>query len=50
MDDKCEYFGVPAEALNRHVQSASPSAKARYDLTDTELTLYYTVASARRQN
>lgn len=50
MEDKGEYFGVPAGTLNKHIQSASTSAKARYDLTDTELTLYYTVASAQRQN
>jgi ubiquinone/menaquinone biosynthesis C-methylase UbiE len=50
MEDKGEYFGVPAEALNKHVQSASANAKARYGLTGTELTLYYTVITAQKQN
>ncbi len=50
MEDKGEYFDVPAETLNKHVQSASANAKARYGLTDTELTLYYTVITAQKQN
>jgi hypothetical protein len=49
MEDKGRYFGVRAEALDKHVRSASANAKAQYDLTDTELTLYYTIVTARKQ-
>lgn len=49
MEDKGRYFNVPAEALMRCVRSASTNARALYNLTDTELTLYYTVITANKQ-
>ena len=49
VEDKGRYFGVPVEVLDTYVQSASDSSRTLYNLTDTELTLYYTMVTARKQ-
>jgi hypothetical protein len=46
MEDKGEYFHVSAEQLTMCIRAADAQAKSQYGLTDTELTLYYTVVVA----
>ena len=50
MEDKGKYFGIGPEVLYRYVLAASREAKEQYSLTDTELTLFYTVITATRGN
>jgi ubiquinone/menaquinone biosynthesis C-methylase UbiE len=50
MEDKGKYFDIEPEVLHRYVRTASKEAKEQYDLTDTELTLFYTVITATREN
>lgn len=50
MEDKGSYFDVPPEALDECLKSASTEAKKQYVLTDTEMTLYYTVIVAQKQS
>jgi len=50
MEDKGVYFGVPPEALEECLHSASAKSRKLYGLTDTELTLYYTVIAANKQS
>jgi ubiquinone/menaquinone biosynthesis C-methylase UbiE len=48
IEDKGKYFGIRPEALHRYVHTASKEAKEQYVLTDTELTLFYTVIAATK--
>ena len=50
MEDKGKYFCIAPEALHKYVHSASKEAKQQYVLTDTELTQFYTVITAVREN
>ena len=50
IEDKGKYFDISPEALRKHVQTASKDAKEQYALTVTELTLFYTVITATREN
>jgi SAM-dependent methyltransferase len=50
IEDKGKYFDISPEALRRYVHAASKEAKEQYLLTDTELTLFYTVITATREN
>ena len=48
MEDKGKYFDVAPEKLQEHVRRATLDEKEHYDLTATELTLYYTTITATR--
>jgi ubiquinone/menaquinone biosynthesis C-methylase UbiE len=48
MEDKGEYFNVSSEQLTACIQTADAETKSQYDLTDTELTLYYTMILATK--
>jgi hypothetical protein len=48
MEDKGEYFNVSPDQLTACVQTADAEAKNQYGLTDTELTLYYTMIVATK--
>ena len=48
MEDKGEYFNVSPDQLTACVQTADAEAKNQYGLTDTELTLYYTIIVATK--
>jgi hypothetical protein len=50
IEDKGKYFGIRPQALHRCVQEASKEAKQQYALTDTQLTQFYTVITAIREN
>jgi ubiquinone/menaquinone biosynthesis C-methylase UbiE len=50
MEDKGKYFGVPPEALDECLHYASAKSRKLYGITDTELTLYYTVIAANKQS
>jgi ubiquinone/menaquinone biosynthesis C-methylase UbiE len=50
IEDKGKYFAIKLEALRRYVHAASKEAKEQYALTDTELTQFYTVITATREN
>jgi ubiquinone/menaquinone biosynthesis C-methylase UbiE len=49
MEDKGEYFNVSPEQLTGCIQTADAEAKKRYGLTDTELTLHYTMIVATKK-
>jgi ubiquinone/menaquinone biosynthesis C-methylase UbiE len=48
MEDKGEYFDVTPETLQKCIRDTDEDAKEQYGLTDTELTLYYTIVTASR--
>jgi ubiquinone/menaquinone biosynthesis C-methylase UbiE len=48
MEDKGQYFDVLPEALDKCLEGASSDAREEYALTDTELTLFYTIVIASR--
>jgi ubiquinone/menaquinone biosynthesis C-methylase UbiE len=50
MEDKGEYFNVPIETLQKRIHEATAQAKAQYGLTNKELTLYYTIIVALKEN
>ncbi len=50
MEDKGEYFNVAIEALQKCIREATAQAKTQYGLTNTELTLYYTIITALKEN
>jgi len=50
MEDKGRYFGVSAETLHEFLQTVTPTAKVQYHLTNTDLTLYYTIIVAQRKS
>ena len=50
IEDKGRYFGISPKALRRYVCAASKEAKEQYVLTDTGLTLFYSVITSTREN
>jgi ribosomal protein S3 len=50
MEDKGEYFNVPTETLQKRIHEATAQAKTQYGLTNTELTLYYTITVALKES
>jgi hypothetical protein len=48
IEDKGRYFGVRPISLHKYVHTAGEEAKKQYRLTDTDLTLFYTVITARK--
>jgi hypothetical protein len=48
MEDKGEYFNVSPGQLTMCIQTADAKAKRQYGLTDTELTLHYTIIVATK--
>ena len=49
MEDKGRYFGVAPETLHLYLERASAEAKEQYALTSTEMTLFYTVITAKKK-
>ncbi len=49
IEDKGGYFDVSAETLYEFVHAATAAAKIQYHLTNTELTLYYTIIVAQKE-
>jgi ubiquinone/menaquinone biosynthesis C-methylase UbiE len=50
MEDKGLYFGVSREMFNQYLERAPADAKEQYGLTSTEMTLFYTVITAKKTN
>jgi ubiquinone/menaquinone biosynthesis C-methylase UbiE len=50
IEDKGRYFAVKPEALRECVQSASEDEKEPYSISDTELTLFYTLIKALKED
>ena len=48
MEDKGLYFGVPPETFDQYLERASADAKEQYGLTSTEMTLFYTLITAKK--
>jgi predicted GIY-YIG superfamily endonuclease len=48
MEDKGQYFGVTQETLRRYMDEATAKAQKQYALTSTEMTLFYTVITAKK--
>lgn len=48
MQDKGLYFGVSPETFNQYLEGAPVEAKWQYGLTSTEMTLFYTVITAKK--
>lgn len=46
MEDKGQYFNIEPETLPELVLNAPPEAQAQYELSDAELTQFYTVIAA----
>jgi ubiquinone/menaquinone biosynthesis C-methylase UbiE len=49
MEDKGRYFGVAPETLHLYLERASAEANEQYALTSTEMTLSYTVITAKKK-
>jgi len=49
MEDKGRYFGVAPETLHLYLEGAPAEAKEQYALTSTEMTLFYTVITAKKK-
>ena len=49
MEDKGQYFGVTPETLYLYLKGASADAREQYGLTSTEMTLFYTVITAKEK-
>lgn len=47
MEDKGQYFKVDTETLQNYMKGAAGKAKEQYALTDAEMTLFYTIITAR---
>ena len=50
MEDKGRYFSVTPETLHRYIERATANARDQYELTSTEMTLFYTVITAKKEN
>jgi len=48
MEDKGLYFGVPPETFNQYLERTPADAKGQYGLTSTEMTLFYTIITAKK--
>jgi hypothetical protein len=49
IEDKGTYFGVGIDELQKLTHTATAKAKRQYSLTDTEMTLSYTVINATKE-
>ncbi|HVP17167.1 MAG TPA: class I SAM-dependent methyltransferase [candidate division Zixibacteria bacterium] len=49
MEDKGQYFGVAPETLHHYLEGAPSEAKEQYGLTRNEMTLFYTVITAKKK-
>lgn len=49
IEDKGSYFDVGTETLRKFIENASVTAKKQYSLTDTEMTLFYSVVTATKE-
>jgi ubiquinone/menaquinone biosynthesis C-methylase UbiE len=49
IEDKGRYFGVPQETLHMFLERAPSEAKEKYALTNLEMTLSYTVITAKKK-
>jgi ubiquinone/menaquinone biosynthesis C-methylase UbiE len=47
MEDKGKYFGITPENLHEIIEGAAVQAKEHYALTNAEMTLFYTVITAK---
>ena len=50
MEDKGRYFAVAPETLNEYIEGATAQAREQYALTQTDMTLFYTVITAKKEN
>ncbi|HVP26805.1 MAG TPA: class I SAM-dependent methyltransferase [Candidatus Bathyarchaeia archaeon] len=50
MEDKGDYFGVPHQTFDKYLQETSTTARQQYSLSDVDLTLFYTVIVAKKEN
>jgi ubiquinone/menaquinone biosynthesis C-methylase UbiE len=50
IEDKGRYFNVKSKTLQEIVHNASPDAKEQYALSNTELTLFYTMITASKKD
>jgi ubiquinone/menaquinone biosynthesis C-methylase UbiE len=48
MEDKGNYFGVLPETFHKYLDRASEKAKKQYALTSTEMSLFYTIITAKK--
>jgi ubiquinone/menaquinone biosynthesis C-methylase UbiE len=48
LEDKGQYFGVTQETLDRYIDEATAKTQRQYALTSTEMTLFYTVITAKK--
>jgi ubiquinone/menaquinone biosynthesis C-methylase UbiE len=49
MEDKGRYFGVSPETLYQYLETAPAKARQQYGLTSNEMTLFYTVITAKKK-
>ena len=49
MEDKGRYFGVKPETLYKYLEEAPAEAREQYGLTSTEMTLFYTMITAKNK-
>jgi ubiquinone/menaquinone biosynthesis C-methylase UbiE len=49
LEDKGQYFGVTQETLDGYIDEATAKAKKQYALTSTEMTMFYTVITAKKR-
>jgi len=49
LEDKGQYFGVTQETLDRYIDEATAKAQKQYALTNTGMTLFYTVITAKKE-
>jgi len=50
MEDKGRYFDVKPEALDKCIQGATAHERKLYSMSDTELTLFYTLITALKES
>jgi len=48
MEDKGQYFGVSPETFHKYLKRTTEKAKEQYALTSTEMSLFYTVITAKK--
>ena len=49
MEDKGQYFCVTPETLRKFIEGATEKAKEQYALTSNEMSLFYTIITARKE-
>jgi len=50
IEDKGQYFRITPNRLHRFIRNAPTDARTQYELTNTEMTLYYTIITAQKVN